>query len=87
VQRRQPAATASAAACRLAVDGDREPGPHAALGQRRDPGGETALERLGVEEAKDPPEGSCLFSVRRVFVIVGRSSRFWGWTPVTTRMN
>jgi putative transposase len=30
---------------------------------------------------------SCLFSVRRVFVIAGRSSRFWGWTPVTTRVN
>jgi hypothetical protein len=31
--------------------------------------------------------GSCLFSLRLVFVIFGRSSRFRGWTPVTTRMN
>jgi hypothetical protein len=30
---------------------------------------------------------SCLFSLKLVFVIFGRSSRFRRWTPVTTRMN
>lgn len=29
-------------------------------------------------------EGSCLFSLRLVFVILGGSSRFWGWTLGTT---
>src|SRR3954470_3909315 len=30
---------------------------------------------------------SCLFSLRLVFVIFGRSSRFRVWTPVTTQTN
>jgi hypothetical protein len=35
----------------------------------------------------DTHNRSCLFSLRLIFVIFGRSSRFRVWTFVTTRMN